>query len=159
MAARRERRPGRRGRRGLAALTRGARVDALLAAAAAWARARPDVVALALVGSHARDAARPDSDVDLVVLCRDPAALLADRSWARRFGPVARETVEDWGAVTSLRVAYDGGPEVEYGLARPSWAALPLDPGTRRVAADGLRALHDPAGLLAGVRAAVAARS
>jgi hypothetical protein len=30
----------------------------------------------------------------------------------------------------------------------PSWAAVPLDPGTARVLRDGCRILHDPEGLL-----------
>ena len=35
------------------------------------------------------------------------------------------------------------GPELTF--ARPSWAALtPIDPGARRVIADGCRILHDP---------------
>ena len=37
-----------------------------------WAASVPAVRAVALVGSHASGRARPDSDVDLVVLCDDP---------------------------------------------------------------------------------------
>ena len=39
----------------------------------AWAASQPDIVAVGLAGSHARGAARPDSDVDLVILSTDPA--------------------------------------------------------------------------------------
>ena len=88
-----------------------------------WAASVPAVRAVALAGSHAAGRARPDSDVDLVVLCDDPGSLLADRAWLAEFGEAAAVTVEDWGAVTSLRVRYAGGPEVEWGLGRPSWAA------------------------------------
>lgn len=48
----------------------------LIRAVAEWARDRPDVVAVGLAGSHARGTARDSSDVDLVVLVEDPAALL-----------------------------------------------------------------------------------
>ena len=46
-----------------------------------WAMARPDVLAVALAGSWARDSAGPGSDVDLVVLTADPEAYLGD-GWA-----------------------------------------------------------------------------
>jgi predicted nucleotidyltransferase len=38
----------------------------------AWASARPDIHAAALVGSHARGTAKPDSDIDIVLLVDDP---------------------------------------------------------------------------------------
>jgi uncharacterized protein len=39
---------------------------------ASWAAQRADLRAVVLVGSHARGEARPESDVDLVLLCVDP---------------------------------------------------------------------------------------
>jgi tRNA nucleotidyltransferase (CCA-adding enzyme) len=68
-----------------------ARIEALLRAVAAWAAAEPRVAAVALVGSHARGAARPDSDVDLVVLADEVEAFVSDASWVSSFGvPRAR---------------------------------------------------------------------
>lgn len=120
-----------------------------------WAASIPAVRAVALAGSHASGRARPDSDVDLVVLCDDPGRLLSDRAWLGVFGEVAGVTQEDWGAITSLRARHASGLEVEWGLGRPSWAAVaPLDAGTARVVADGLRPLCDPEGLLAALLAA-----
>ncbi|MBM3695129.1 MAG: nucleotidyltransferase domain-containing protein [Actinobacteria bacterium] len=138
--------------------TRGAEgISALLDGVAAWAAQCPGVGAVALVGSYAGGRARPDSDVDLVVLATDPAVLLGDRGWLHRFGAPESVAVESWGAVTSLRVHYTDGLEVEWGLAAPLWAAVdPLDPGTARVVAAGLRPLYDPDGLLARLSAAVA---
>ncbi len=43
----------------------------------------PGVVAVGLVGSYARDTAGPTSDVDLVVLTDDPAAMLGSGDWFR----------------------------------------------------------------------------
>jgi predicted nucleotidyltransferase len=37
-----------------------------------WASAQPDIRAIALVGSYARDAAAEDSDIDLVMLVDHP---------------------------------------------------------------------------------------
>jgi hypothetical protein len=44
--------------------------------------------------------------------------------------------------VTSLRVWYADGPEVEFGFATPGWMASPLDDGTRKVLEDGFRVLY-----------------
>jgi predicted nucleotidyltransferase len=95
-------------------------VGELLDRVTRWAAARSDLIGLALVGSHARGEARPDSDIDLVLL-------------ARR---------------TSLRVHYEDGLEVEYGLTSSAWATPPIDEGTARVISGGMRILLDREGLL-----------
>jgi hypothetical protein len=56
--------------------------------------------------------------------------------------------VEDYGKVTSLRLWYRNGPEVEFGLTTPDWAAPPLDEGTRRVITDGMVVLQEKLPLL-----------
>jgi predicted nucleotidyltransferase len=43
-----------------------------------WAARQAGVSGVALVGSHARGAARADSDVDLVLLCEAPDDLVRD---------------------------------------------------------------------------------
>jgi hypothetical protein len=57
---------------------------------------------------------------------------------------------EDYGVLWSRRLWLERVRfEVEIGFVRPSWAELnPLDPGTRRVVADGCRILYDPDRLL-----------
>ncbi len=104
-----------------------------------WAAAQPDIQAVLLVGSYARGAARPDSDVDLVILTGAPDRYLDPAAFPAAAGPAERWIKEDWGAVTSIRVWYQDGLEVEYGIAAPDWAAAPFDAGTRRVLADGMR--------------------
>lgn len=108
-----------------------------------WAGERLDLQAVVLVGSYARDQAGPDSDIDLVLLVDQPQLYLSDTSWAGRFGHPLKQQVEEYGKVTSLRVWYAGGPEVEFGLAAPDWAALPLDAGTNRVLTAGARVLFE----------------
>jgi hypothetical protein len=98
------------------------------------------VLGLALVGSHARGAARPDSDVDVLCLCAEPDAFFTDDTWLARFG-ATRWNEERWGRVRTWRVWIDGGPELELNFATPDWASEPLDPGTRQVVAGGFRAL------------------
>lgn len=119
-----------------------------LADVTSWAEKHAEIVALALIGSHARDAARPDSDVDVFILCTSPKALVDDRDWVRQFGEVQTMGVEVYGPTRSLRVFYRDGLEVEFGIADPAWASFPLDSGTQRVLTDGVRILYDPVGKL-----------
>jgi len=118
-------------------------VDRFLDRFADWAHTQPDVMAVALVGSHARNTATETSDVDLVVITRQPDRYLRNQGWIRRFGPIDQQRIEDYGKVTSIRVWYTDGREVEYGITGESWAALPLDEDTRRVLSDGMRVLFE----------------
>ena len=83
-----------------------------------WAASEPDILGVALVG------------------------------WCSRFGVVRSIAPETYGVVRSLRVIYDVGLEVEFGLTGREWAQVPLDAGTAAVLADGMQILHDPEGLL-----------
>ena len=123
-------------------------VSAFLETFNRWASAQPDVKAVALVGSHARDAATEDSDVDLLILTTDVAKYINDRSWVSLFGEVAECRVEDWGKVTSLRTFYKDGLEVEYGFSTPDWAKRPMDAGSLRVVTDGMKILFDSQNIL-----------
>jgi len=114
-----------------------------------WAQSEENVIGLALVGSHARGEARPDSDIDLVIIASDPAGYINNLSWIESFGEVERCNPEDWGILTSLRVFFRGGLEVEFGISGLEWAAIPPDVGTAEVVADGMKILFDPEGLLA----------
>jgi predicted nucleotidyltransferase len=116
--------------------------------AADWARDRPDVAAVALVGSHARGTAGPDSDIDLLLLVGSLQSYVGDKSWLRAFGQPTRVELEDWGKVISIRAWYDDGREVEYGLAPPDWGSDPGDEGDARVIRDGIRILLDRQGNL-----------
>ena len=113
-----------------------------------WAVEHADIQAVALVGSYTRAKATQSSDIDLVLLVDDPRHYLANTSWISLFGSPFRQQVEEYGRLTSLRVWYTGGPEVEYGLTAPDWAAQPLDEGTDRVIMDGAKVLYERKPLL-----------
>jgi uncharacterized protein len=127
-----------------------------------WARAQENVHGLALVGSHARNAARPDSDIDLVVLAQNPSAFrdavwLTAIEWSRAGVRPMKWSDEEYGVVWSRRTWFEPGGEVEFGFAPLSWAEVsPVDRGTQRVVSDGCRILYDPNGLLKRLTTAVA---
>jgi uncharacterized protein len=131
-------------------------VEALVGDAATWAATRHDLVAAAIVGSWARNGARENSDVDLVLLTNDPAAYIEREEWIAGLAPGAKLLrTGDWGAITERRLLLPSDLEVEVGIGLPSWAETsPVDPGTRRVVRDGLQAVFDPQGLLAALAAA-----
>ena len=118
-----------------------------------WARAQPDVRGVALVGSYASGRPRLGSDVDLVVLTDDPEARAADTAWFTGRTPRSRLIrSQAWGPLLERRFRLTSGLHVEVGLVAPSWAAVPLDDGTRRVLAGGCRVLEDPHGLLVAAK-------
>jgi GNAT superfamily N-acetyltransferase len=121
-------------------------IAALRIRVTAWAAGDADVRAVALVGSYARDAAGPESDIDLVVLFADAGARLTDTAWTSAFGDLRSTVPEDYGAVQSLRAVL-GEVEIELGVTGLEWAALagPLaDPATTAVVAAGMVPWYDP---------------
>ncbi|MEA2351164.1 MAG: hypothetical protein QOG86_2105 [Thermoleophilaceae bacterium] len=128
-------------------------VEALRAHLVMWARGRPDVRALAIVGSWARGGGRLDADLDVIVLAASPEQMASSEEWLGELGlpPVVER--RQWGPIAERRVRLPSGLEVELGVGPASWASSdPLDPGTRGVVRDGLLILHDPEGLLEAAR-------
>jgi len=124
------------------------KIDQFLHDITTWASARSDIQALAVVGSYARGAATATSDLDLVLITTHPDQYLHNQAWIQKFGAVEKQQVEEYGLLTSLRAWYSNGLEVEFGITDESWAALPLDEGSRRVIADGMRVLFEKDHLL-----------
>jgi uncharacterized protein len=121
-----------------------------------WAKAQPTLQAVALVGSHARGSAGPASDIDLVLIATNPRAFRVETAWLETIDWNAvgarpqKWQDEDYGELRSRRLWLEKNHgEIEFGFASLSWAEVnPLDPGTRRVIADGCRILHDPRKIL-----------
>ena len=128
-----------------------AKVQAFLDQLSSWTAGQSQLSGVLLVGSQARSAGRPDSDVDLVLLAVDPQIYLKNIEWAADFGSVSRHALEDWGKLTSVRVWYQNGLEVEFGFANQSWITSPLDPGTRQVLAAGYHILFERHSLISKV--------
>lgn len=134
-------------------------IVALPRAFARWAVTQERVLAVGLAGSYARGNARPDSDVDLVVLVTDPASFRRETAWVREVvwgADVASWADEDYGPLWSRRIVLSSGLEVEVGFSGPSWAHTePVDAGTYRVVRDGFRIILDPLGILTRLVVAV----
>lgn len=135
------------------------KLSAFLKAFNRWAGAQSDVKAIALVGSHARDAATEGSDVDLLIVTTDVAKYINDRSWVSLFGEIAEYRIEEWGNVTSLRTFYLDGLEVEYGFTTLDWARRPMSAGSLKVVSDGMKILFDPQSILSKVQREVSSGS
>lgn len=124
----------------------------------AWVAEREDVGGVVVVGSWARQAARMDSDIDIVVLTDNPRYAEASVWKYLLDGEVVR--LQQWGPLREVRVRRRSGFVVEIGVVPMSWADTdPVDPGTHRVISDGHSVLHDPAGRLAALSAACRTRS
>ena len=136
---------------------------ALTDAVARWVEARPDLKALALVGSWARNAARPDSDIDLLVLADDPSVYRAKRDWLAPALPqpfrVLSERVVDYGVVWSCHALLAPDAELELGFGPLAWAKTdPIDAGTLGVVRGGFRIVVDKDGRLQRLTDAVDSR-
>ena len=121
----------------------GLKAAELVRAVTSWATTRLDIRCVALVGSHARGSARPDSDVDFVIVCETPAQYVQEVTWVGRFGIAHSVSVEDWGRLQAVRAFYSDGLEADYGFTSLEWVALPLDVGTVEVLEDGAIVLVD----------------
>ena len=135
----------------------GARARLLVDAVREWAESRPDIVAVVLHGSWATGTARPDSDVDLLVVAHDTGGYLAWHDWLSDFGKPGDRIVERRDGASALRVWYADGPEVEFTLVTPAavdrasgngWLAAALAPESV--------ALHDPEGIVERARESLA---
>jgi hypothetical protein len=136
-------------------------ISAILADVSRWARSRSDVRGLAVVGSYASGKARPDSDVDLVIVTDDPAAY-GNAVWMHQAVgrcAVTESRRERFGNVWSTFVTLAQGPEIEFTFAEPSWAKA--DPPAAEVCdivRGGIVILHDPHGELRALCSACGAK-
>ena len=127
-------------------------IDVFISSLERWSAGEPGIQAIALVGSHARGAARADSDIDIIIICSDPSHYLDSTNWLSAFGEIRSAEREDWGLVQSWRVFYLDGTEVEFGITSEQWCSeAEISSGTGRVIGDGVKIVFDPKFLLANL--------
>ena len=130
---------------------RRAEFDQIRSSVSSWAAAEPSIAAAALVGSWARGEPRCDSDMDIVLLTLDVAKFVQSSDWLEPALSRPAEIVRtrNWGRLTERRARVQSGFEIEFGVVHPAWASTnPVDPGTRRVVADGCVVLYEDQCLL-----------
>jgi len=113
-----------------------------------WATKRKDIRAAALVGSYAREELDKDSDVDLVIITETPQKYISNTEWARVFGKPITKKVEKYGQLTSMRIWYENGLEIEYGFTTREWTTTLKKDDLKRIKEDGLRVLFEKEVLL-----------
>jgi len=129
-------------------------IQGILNVVSEWARREKRVLGVALVGSWARGEARPDSDIDLVLLVDDwdsfrTTAWMAELDWDSIGEKVVRFEDADYGLVWSRFLFTDKNQEIEFGFAHIDWLKTdPVDAGTKKVVSDGMRILLDKQGRL-----------
>jgi hypothetical protein len=125
---------------------------------AAWVAAEPFCRALALVGSWARREATSASDLDLLVLAMSLERWSGSLEWLAATGLAAGYQVRAaerarYGRAFSWHIELEREGLLELTFADPSWAERePIDPGTRRVVADGMGIVADKDGLLTALQ-------
>lgn len=107
-----------------------------------WGNSEENIRAIGLVGSYARNAATDDSDIDLMIICKNPEKYISDEIWIHKFGEVKEIKNEIWSQLKTKRVFYENGLEIEFNFDTASWANHE-DPGTKRVITDGIKILVD----------------
>ena len=113
-----------------------------------WATKRKDIRAAALVGSYAREELEKDSDVDLVIITETPQRYITNTEWTRVFGKPITKKIEKYDTLTSLRIWYESGLEIEYGFATRDWIQNVSETELKQITNDGLRVLFEKEKLL-----------
>jgi aminoglycoside 6-adenylyltransferase len=119
---------------------------------ARWAEAREDARAAILIGSRARADHPADefSDIDVLLLVRDPEALLDDAHWPGELGEVAITFVEETPVpgIRERRVLYQDGTDVDFAIVPIERVAEVGETGSDTLAR-GYRVLVDKDGFTA----------
>ena len=113
-----------------------------------WAEHQDDIVGIGVVGSYARGEQRRGSDIDLIVVAKQPAVWISNTAWLGHFGEPVEFSTENYGLVQSIRCFYKGGAEVEFGITSLQWCSPPIDAATAHVIRSGMQVIYDPSGCL-----------
>lgn len=113
------------------------KADEYIKAFEKWSNEQIDIKGVAVAGSFARGDFHSQSDIDLVIICANKEETLEQIKKDFRFHPIEKSSLEEWGILTSLRIFYCNGLEVEYGIVTDEWVKAPLDEGTKRVITNG----------------------
>jgi aminoglycoside 6-adenylyltransferase len=119
-----------------------------------WARLEENVRALIIVGSQARTAKPADiwSDLDAVIVVKNPLALIDNVTWLNQFGKVVCSFTEGTavGHWLERRVLYSDNRDIDFALLPPdAFVDLSADSDLASVLSRGYRVFLDKDGLTA----------
>jgi len=131
-------------------------MDVLLDSVVAWARKRPDIRAMVVVGSRARADHPADqwSDLDLWIIATDPKPYLSSTDWLADFGPYWVTFTEraPHADTVERRVLFEGALDVDFAFDTLESVRRLLTAGLSELDLDvigrGARVLVDKDGLL-----------
>jgi predicted nucleotidyltransferase len=116
---------------------------------------RSDLRGAAVCGSWARGSARPESDLDILLIARQPEQLRRNQEWIceLRFSDAGLRYVDHttatYGVVWSAHVNLEPEAQLELCIASEAWASVsPIDAGTLQVITGGFKIVVDKDGLL-----------
>ncbi|MEM1393277.1 MAG: nucleotidyltransferase domain-containing protein [Cyanobacteria bacterium P01_D01_bin.116] len=127
-----------------------------------WAEQRPNILALALVGSYARGEATLESDVDLMIIASDIEFFRHDYDWMHQINwesinyKIQKWNDAEYGVVWSRHIYLINSKnhsanklKVEISFGLPTWASIdPIDSGTFSVVNRGCKIIYDPQRIL-----------
>lgn len=119
------------------------KVDLLFNEFKEWLEHQNDIKGVAVVGSYARGEHNSKSDLDLIIISTNKDFTLSIIKSDFHYSGIKSCSLEEWGILTSLRVFYDNGLEVEYGVVTYQWVSEPLDEGTKNVVKNGFKIIAE----------------
>jgi predicted nucleotidyltransferase len=128
------------------------KADLLIGNFITWSEQQTHIKGVAVVGSFARGDFRSNSDVDLTIISTNKELTLEKIKNQFNFDNIESSTLEEWGILTSLRIFYANGLNVEYGVVTDEWVKEPLDEGTKYVVKNGFIAITDKEDIFYSVR-------
>lgn len=126
-------------------------LDFLLNKFKEWSEQQSHIKGVALVGSFARGDFNFMSDVDFIIISTNKELTLKIIQSDFHYGDINSYQLEEWGILTSLRIFYRNGLEVEYGVATKQWVDEPLDEGTKNVVKNGFKIITDRKNIFSSV--------
>ncbi|WP_053375902.1 hypothetical protein [Paenibacillus sp. FJAT-27812] len=108
-----------------------------------WAGEQSHIAGIALVGPCADDENEEDSNLSFLLISDKKTKTLEAILHQFPFEPIEQATKEEWGLLTSFRIEYASGMEVEYGVAGEEWLRLPLDQEMGDTVMKGFKVIWD----------------
>lgn len=109
----------------------------------AWGKEEDLVNSIIITGHYATGEVGQDSSIDIQIISTTPSFLVKDNSFIEKFGNVIKKDIETIKRVTLIKVTYENGTKVSFGISSPLWISKPLDKGTFEILERGYKVILD----------------